>query len=130
MTTAALSDTQICIAALAARRTAAHLEAVARPALRPFGITVTDYQMLVALVELPERTCRAGELAPRMAVTSGGVTKALDRAVLRGLVTRRPSPDDGRGQQVTLTPYGADQLAAAVPVLAAAFRSHLDAVQG
>lgn len=130
MTTTALSDTQICIAALSARRTAAQLETVARPVLRMLGLNVTDYQLLVALIDLPDRTSRAGGLAPRMAVTTGGVSRAVDRAVLAGLVTRTRSEDDGRGQVVTITPYGADRLAAAVPALAAALRSHLEAVQG
>jgi DNA-binding MarR family transcriptional regulator len=57
---------------------------------------------------------RAGdpfELSPTalmhaMMLSSGGVTKRLDRLVEARLVTRRPDPDDRRGVLVRLTPRG------------------------
>jgi DNA-binding MarR family transcriptional regulator len=122
---AALNDTQVCIAALASRRTAAKLDAITRLALRGHGLTVAEYQLLVALVEVPGHSCRAMLLAPKLGVTTGGVSKLVDRAVLRGLVTRGAVEGDARGTQITITPHGGDLLAAAVPALAAALRTHL-----
>ncbi|MFC7613501.1 MarR family winged helix-turn-helix transcriptional regulator [Actinokineospora soli] len=39
-------------------------------------------------------------------MTSGAVTKRLDRLESRGLVVRSTSAEDGRGREVTLTPEG------------------------
>lgn len=126
---AALSDTQICISALSARRTAAQLEAITRRTLRTRGLSVGEYQLLVALVDLPDHASRATELAPKLSVTTGGVSKLVDRAVLRRLVTRGVVEGDGRGTLVKMTPHGGEQLAAAVPELAAALRAWIEAPQ-
>ena len=47
-----------------------------------------------------------GELGERTMVTSGAVSKRVDRLEARGLVRRRPSPSDGRSRTVALTPVG------------------------
>jgi DNA-binding MarR family transcriptional regulator len=47
-----------------------------------------------------------GELAAQTMVSSGAVTKRVDRCVERGWVTRRVSDDDGRGRVVALTESG------------------------
>ncbi len=48
----------------------------------------------------------AGELADHTMVTSGGVTKRVDRLEKRGLVTRRVSELDARARVVALTTAG------------------------
>lgn len=47
-----------------------------------------------------------GELSERTMVSSGAVSKRVDRLEGRGLVERRPSADDGRSRTVVLTPAG------------------------
>lgn len=47
-----------------------------------------------------------GELAATTMVTSGAVTKRVDRLVERGLVTRRVGDLDARGRVIALTPEG------------------------
>jgi DNA-binding MarR family transcriptional regulator len=49
---------------------------------------------------------RAGELADHTMVTSGGLTKRVDRLAARGLVSREPDPDDARGRVIRLTDAG------------------------
>ena len=49
-----------------------------------------------------------GELAEHTMVTTGAMTKRVDRLVEAGLVTRRRSDVDGRGRVVALTPQGLD----------------------
>jgi len=46
------------------------------------------------------------QLGQTMMLSSGGVTKRLDRLAEAGLVTRRPDPDDRRGTLVRLTAKG------------------------
>ena len=46
------------------------------------------------------------ELMGATMLSSGGVTKRLDRLVEAGLVERRPDPDDRRGTRVRLTRRG------------------------
>ncbi|WP_448631651.1 MarR family winged helix-turn-helix transcriptional regulator [Cellulomonas soli] len=51
-----------------------------------------------------ERT--PGDLAENTLVTSGAMTKRIDRLERAGLVTRRPSEHDGRGRVIALTEHG------------------------
>jgi DNA-binding MarR family transcriptional regulator len=46
------------------------------------------------------------ELVRATLLTSGGITKRLDRLADAGLVRRRPDPADRRGVRVVLTPKG------------------------
>ncbi|WP_255511097.1 MarR family winged helix-turn-helix transcriptional regulator [Micromonospora sp. WP24] len=48
----------------------------------------------------------AGQLSQRMLVTTGAVTKRVDRLITRGLVSRSVSAADARGRVVGLTPAG------------------------
>ena len=48
----------------------------------------------------------AGELAAQTMVTSGAVTKRVDRCIARGWVTRAPSDADARGRVIALTDDG------------------------
>lgn len=51
-----------------------------------------------------ELTARA--LVRASLVTSGAITKRVDRMEARGLVRRIPDPDDGRVVRIRLTPHG------------------------
>ncbi|MDN3496212.1 MarR family transcriptional regulator [Planococcus sp. APC 4015] len=50
----------------------------------------------------------AGELADHTLVTTGGLTKRVDRLEARGLVERRAEASDARRRIVRLTPAGRD----------------------
>ncbi len=60
----------------------------------------------------------AGEIARYTIVTSGAVTKRVDRLEAAGLVTRRPSAEDARSRVVALTEAG-------LRVIDAAFTAHI-----
>nr|WP_281374869.1 MarR family transcriptional regulator [Nocardioides soli] len=59
-----------------------------------------------------------GELATQTMVSSGAVTKRVDRCVEQGWVTRRVSDSDARGRMVALTPAG-------VALIDEAFGAHM-----
>ncbi len=60
----------------------------------------------------------SGELAAGTMVTSGAITKRVDRLVDQGHATRRVSDDDARGRVVALTASGRD-------VIDRAFAAHM-----
>ena len=54
------------------------------------------------------------ELMRTTMLSSGGITKRLDRLAEEGLVERRPDPDDRRGTLVRLTARGLELIDAAI----------------
>ncbi|GAA4533679.1 MarR family winged helix-turn-helix transcriptional regulator [Amycolatopsis samaneae] len=71
------------------------------------GLGEGEFDVLAALRRAGDPFERApGELAAFTMVTTGAMTKRLDRLERAGLVTRRPSTTDGRGRVIALTPAG------------------------
>ncbi|MFH8683042.1 MarR family winged helix-turn-helix transcriptional regulator [Streptomyces lydicus] len=74
---------------------------------RRYGLSEGEFDVLAALRRAGEPFERApGELAARTMVTTGAMTKRIDRLERNGLVTRRRSAVDGRGRVVALTRAG------------------------
>ncbi len=78
-----------------------------RKGLSQYELPAGGFDLLAAL----RRTGAPYELTPTalmdsMMISSGGVTKRLDRLVEAGLVKRRPDPTDRRGTLVGLTANG------------------------
>ncbi|MEU0786630.1 MarR family transcriptional regulator [Streptomyces sp. NPDC006173] len=74
---------------------------------RRYGLGEGDFDVLAALRRAGEPFERApGELAAHTMVTTGAMTKRIDRLERSGLVTRRRAADDGRGRVVALTTAG------------------------
>ncbi len=72
-----------------------------------YGLSEGEFDVLAALRRAGRPYERApGELAAHTMVTTGAMTKRIDRLERNGLVTRRRSADDGRGRVVALTPAG------------------------
>jgi DNA-binding MarR family transcriptional regulator len=73
------------------------------------GLTHGEWQVLTNLFHEGEPYCSSpGELASGLELSSGAMTNRLDRLEARGLVRRRPDPDDRRAVQVELTQEGRD----------------------
>ena len=71
------------------------------------GLGEGEFDVLCALRRAGEPYERApGELAAHTMVTTGAMTKRIDRLERAGLVTRRRSADDQRGRIVALTRPG------------------------
>jgi MarR family transcriptional regulator, 2-MHQ and catechol-resistance regulon repressor len=68
------------------------------------GIDETDFRILEVLLNkgpLPVNT-----IGPKVNLTPGSISTAVDRLVERGLVSRLESPEDRRIRVVSLTPKG------------------------
>lgn len=74
---------------------------------RRYDLGEGEFDVLAALRRAGEPFERApGELAAFTMVTTGAMTKRVDRLERAGLVSRRPSAQDGRGRVVGLTTAG------------------------
>jgi DNA-binding MarR family transcriptional regulator len=90
-------------------RVAGHLSEQLLLVYRRYGLGEGEFDVLAALRRAGEPFERApGELAAFTMVTTGAMTKRIDRLERDGLVTRRPSTSDGRGRVVALTDAGRD----------------------
>jgi DNA-binding MarR family transcriptional regulator len=88
-------------------RLAAQLTGELTAVYERFGLGEGEVDVLAALRRAGAPYERApGELAAHTMVTSGAISKRLDRLVDAGLVERRASDDDARRRIVALTPTG------------------------
>ena len=88
-------------------RLAAHLERSVEAALKPFGLSLWQFDVLATL----RRTGKPYRLSPTqlmkaVMLSSGAMTNRLDRLETAGWVKREPDPHDRRGVLISLTPKG------------------------
>jgi len=100
-------------------RLAGHLTEQLCVVYRRYGLGEGEFDVLATLRRAGPPFERApGELARFTMVTTGAMTKRVDRLVAAGLVERRPAEGDGRRRIVALTPEG-------LAVIDAAFAEHM-----
>jgi DNA-binding MarR family transcriptional regulator len=87
------------------------------------GITSNEYVALMCLSEAPKRELRMTDLANAAALSASRMTRLVDDLQSRGLVTKRASSEDGRGNVAKLSPAGLGKLKKAWP-------AHLASVRG
>lgn len=75
---------------------------------RECGITHLMYEVLLIVGRTGEDGLTMRSIAQEQVLTTGGATRLVDRMASLGLVTRTPSPRDGRVQLVRLTQLGED----------------------
>jgi DNA-binding MarR family transcriptional regulator len=85
-------------------RLSRRVDAFHQESLRSYGLIYSDYAVL-SLLRF------SGALSPKrlnayLAITSGGLTKTIQRLEKKKLVRRDPDPDDGRGTLISLTRQG------------------------
>jgi DNA-binding MarR family transcriptional regulator len=88
------------------------------------GLTLADYEVLVALSEAPERRLRMHDLAALLHLSPSGLTRRLDTLTKRGWVRRERCPSDRRGSYAVLTDEGYDRFLDAVPTHVRGVRAH------
>ena len=82
---------------------------------RMFGVSMTEYEILVRLSEREGRQMRMAQLADAMAHSRSRVTHTVGRLEKAELVTRNKSPEDGRGVVCHLTDKGFELLSRMAP---------------
>lgn len=102
--------------------TQSDLNAAIEADLRPTGLSLGDYQVLVFLSEAPDQRLRMCDLADDLQLSPSGLTRRLDGIVRRGWVERVGSDDDRRVMLAALTPAGREALECAAP-------THVDSVR-
>lgn len=85
------------------------------------GLSLADYDVLVALDERPG--CRIAELGERLGWEQSRLSHQLSRMRTRGLIARTGATDDRRAATVDLTADGRAALASAAPGHAELVRS-------
>jgi len=97
--------------------------------LRPFGIDLSEYEILVTLSEADDRRLRMSDLAALVHQSRSRLTHAVARLEKDDLVVREPVPHDKRGVVAVLTDAGMDLLRRAAPDHVRSVRRYLvDAV--
>ncbi len=85
-----------------AARIDAHLDTV----LRPYGLDLGEYEILVRLSEADERRMRMSDLAEAARQSRSRLTHTVARMEKKGLLNRMPCSDDRRGVIAVLTDEG------------------------
>ena len=85
-------------------------------------LPLASYDVLVQLVEAPDRRLRMTELADLVLISRSGLTRLVDRLAREGLVRREACESDARGLFTVLTDAGFERLRTAS-------RTHLRGVE-
>lgn len=83
---------------------------------RAFGLSMADYNVLLALWESPDHRLRMGELAERVVYSPSRLTYLVTHLEHDGWVEKTPAASDGRGLDAVLTQLGIDTVLAATEI--------------
>ncbi|HEX5587558.1 MAG TPA: MarR family transcriptional regulator [Acidimicrobiia bacterium] len=89
------------------------------------GLSVQWFEVLMRLARSPDQRLRMCDLAAQVSMSPSGLTRAVDRLVDAGFVTREHCPTDRRVAWAQLTPAGLARVEEAVPVHLAHLDEHL-----
>jgi DNA-binding MarR family transcriptional regulator len=92
-------------------------------ALRPLGLTPTQYNVLRILRGLSPQGVACQEIARRMITRDADLTRLLDRLETRGLLTRQRQSDDRRVVHIHIAADGMELLAKLDPIIGQINRS-------
>lgn len=99
-------------------------------ALRPHGLSVHEYSILVCLSETPDRRMRMSDLADAVHQSRSRLTHTITRMEKAGRVVRTTCGADRRGVWAQLTETGAELLDLAAPAHVESVRRHFVDVTG
>jgi DNA-binding MarR family transcriptional regulator len=71
------------------------------------GMSQAEYDVLLTVTRGDAMTARLRDVTANMLISQPSVSRLVDRMVARGLLSKCPDPDDGRGTLVRATEQGA-----------------------
>ncbi|WP_245599449.1 MarR family winged helix-turn-helix transcriptional regulator [Nakamurella lactea] len=98
------------------------LGAIGRQLVRDSGLSLSDYEVLVALSESGAGVVHVQDLLSSTDWEASRLSHHLTRMQARGLVARQPCPADGRSSEVVITDVGRRMIERAAPLHVAAVR--------
>jgi|HubBroStandDraft_6_1064221.scaffolds.fasta_scaffold137025_2 MarR family 2-MHQ and catechol resistance regulon transcriptional repressor len=119
---AQMDDERIQLMGLIVRTNRRLSEALGRELEQSVGIPLVFFDVLIHVAAAPETRLTMSRLSTDVALTTGGVTRLVDRMVDAGLVERQNCPNDRRSIHVVLTPAGQ-------AVLGQAVAAHVDGIE-
>lgn len=93
----------------------AHIDHQLDERLRPYGLDLGEYEILVHLSESPGRRMRMSDLAEAVRQSRSRLTHTVSRMEKKDLIDRAPCADDRRGVVAQLTDTGLRLLESAAP---------------
>lgn len=76
---------------------------------KPFGSTMAVGFTLLSID--PKKGTPSTALGPKMGMEATSLSRILKSMEVKGLIERKPNPDDGRGVLIHLTPFGLEKRA-------------------
>ena len=119
---AQMNDERIQLMGLIVRTNRRLSETLGRELEQSVGIPLVFFDVLIHVAAAPETRLTMSRLSTDVALTTGGVTRLVDRMVDAGLVERQNCPNDRRSIHVVLTPEGQ-------AVLGQAVAAHVDGIE-
>ncbi len=116
-----IDDDRIRLMGLIVRTHRRLTESLGRELEQNVGIPLVFFDVLIHVGGAPESRLTMSRLSADVALTTGGVTRLVDRMVEAGLVARENCPNDRRSIYVVLTPEGH-------AVLEKAVAEHIDGI--
>jgi DNA-binding MarR family transcriptional regulator len=92
-------------------------------ALKVADLPPLDWYDVLLEVERAGSPIRARALEAELLMAQYNLSRLLDRIEAKGLIARRPDPEDGRSRLITITAEGKRQRAAMWPIYAGAVRA-------
>ena len=120
-----IDDQRIALMGLMVRTHRRLNEAMGRELEQSVGIPLVFFDVLIHVGAAPEGRLTMSRLSAEVSLTTGGVTRLVDRMVEAGLVERSNCPNDRRSVHVVLTPRGHDVLGRAIAVHVESIDRHL-----
>jgi DNA-binding MarR family transcriptional regulator len=90
--------------------------------VRPFGLTMGDYQLLAMISEAPDRRLRMCDLADQLRLSRSGLTRRMDGVLTNSWVARVQDQADRRVAYAELTTKGWNLLRKVAPIHLASVR--------
>lgn len=120
-----IDDERIRLMGLIVRTHRRLTDSLGRELEQSVGIPLVFFDVLIHVAAAPEGRLTMSTLSVDVSLTTGGVTRLVDRMVEAGLVARQNCPSDRRSIHVVLTPQGQATLERAIAAHVDSIDRHL-----